>query len=163
GLGVAYAGALMLAPVMRRADPAYGLTAIVAVFAVVWATDILGYFVGRVVGGPKLAAAVSPKKTWSGALGGAAGAVLAMLAIAAYAGIHNPTILCLLALIPSVVSQAGDLCESAIKRRFGVKDASHIIPGHGGLMDRLDGFVAAASVAALIGLARGGVDAAGRG
>ena len=73
------------------------------------------------------------------------------------------TILGLIAVILSVVSQAGDLCESAIKRRFGVKDASHIIPGHGGLMDRLDGFVAAASVAALIGLARGGVDAAGRG
>jgi phosphatidate cytidylyltransferase len=153
----------MLAPVILRADPAYGLTAIVAIFAVVWATDILGYFVGRVVGGPKLAAAVSPKKTWSGALGGAAGAVLAMLAIAAYAGIHSPTILGLIAVILSVVSQAGDLCESAIKRRFGVKDASHIIPGHGGLMDRLDGFVAAASAAALIGLARGGVDAAGRG
>src|SRR5262249_60219734 len=101
-----------------------------------------------------------PQKTWSGALGGAAGAVLAMLAIAAYAGIHSPTILGLIAVILSVVSQAGDLCESAIKRRFGVKDASHIIPGHGGLMDRLDGFVAAASAAALIGLLPGGVDAA---
>ena len=163
GLGVVYAGALLLAPLVLRADPAYGLTAIVVVFAVVWATDILGYFVGRIVGGPKLAAAVSPKKTWSGALGGATGAVLAMLAIAAYAGIHSPTILGLVAVILSVVSQTGDLCESAIKRRFGVKDASHIIPGHGGLMDRLDGFVVAASAGALIGLARGGVDAAGRG
>jgi len=163
GLGVTYAGALLLAPIVLRSDPSFGLIAIVTIFAVVWATDILGYFVGRIVGGPKLATAVSPKKTWSGALGGALGAVLAMLAIAAYAGIHNPTILGLLAVILSIVSQAGDLCESAIKRRFGVKDASHIIPGHGGLMDRLDGFVAAASAAALIGLVRGGVDAAGRG
>jgi len=163
GCGVAYAGAVMFAPILLRSDASLGLTAIIAIFAVVWSTDILGYCVGRMIGGAKLAASISPKKTWSGAVGGTFGAVLAMLAVAAYAGIHSPTILGFLAVILSVVSQAGDLCESAIKRRFGVKDASHIIPGHGGLMDRLDGFVAAAALAAIIGASRGGLDAAGRG
>jgi phosphatidate cytidylyltransferase len=161
--GVAYAGAIAVAPIILRADSTLGLTAVVVIFAVVWATDILGYCVGRVIGGAKLAASISPKKTWSGSIGGTLGAVLAILAIAAYAHLQNLAILGFLAVILSVASQAGDLCESAIKRRFGVKDASHIIPGHGGLMDRLDGFVAAASLAALIGVARGGFDAAGRG
>jgi len=161
--GVVYAGAIAVAPIILRADSTLGLTAVVVIFAVVWATDILGYCVGRVVGGAKLAASISPKKTWSGSIGGTFGAVLAMLAIAAYAHLQDLAILAVVAVILSVVSQAGDLCESAIKRRFGVKDASHIIPGHGGLMDRLDGFVTAASLAAIIGVARGGFDAAGRG
>ena len=158
--GVVYAGAMLVACVLLRRDADYGFVAIVLLFGVVWATDILGYFVGRAIGGPRLWPAVSPKKTWSGALGGAAGAIAAALAIASYAYRANPLAITGLALLLSAVSQGGDLLESAVKRRFGVKDAGHIIPGHGGVMDRLDGFLAAAVVAAIIGVARGGIDAA---
>ena len=161
--GIAYAGAVLIAPVALRRDQESGLVAILFLFAVVWTTDILGYFIGRAIGGAKLAPYVSPKKTWSGACGGTLGALAAGLAIVYIADNAAPVPAACIALVLSIVSQAGDLFESAVKRRFGVKDASHVIPGHGGLMDRLDGFIAAASVAALIGLMRGGPDAAARG
>lgn len=161
--GVLYAGVPLVACVLLRRDPGHGFAAIVFLFGIVWASDVCGYFAGRLLGGPKLWRAVSPNKTWSGAIGGAAGAVAAGVAIAACADRTNPLAVAVLALLLSAVSQAGDLLESAVKRRFGVKDASHIIPGHGGVMDRLDGFVAAAAVAAAIGIARGGLDAPARG
>jgi phosphatidate cytidylyltransferase len=161
--GVLYAGALLFACVSLRADPGHGFVAIIFLFGVVWATDILGYFVGRFVGGPKLWPRVSPKKTWSGAIGGALGAIVAGLAVARYAHLTNSLAIIRLALLLSAVSQAGDLFESAFKRRFGVKDAGHVIPGHGGLMDRLDGFVAAALVAVMIGITRGDFSAPARG
>jgi len=161
--GVLYAGSLILACVLLRHDAQYGFVAIVLLFAVAWTTDVLGYFVGRFVGGPKLWVRVSPKKTWSGAVGGLAGAIIAALALAHYANLANSLAVAALALILSIASQAGDLFESAFKRRFGVKDAGHVIPGHGGIMDRLDGFLAAAVVAALIGLAHGGLEAPARG
>jgi phosphatidate cytidylyltransferase len=161
--GVLYAGSLLVACVLLRSDAQHGFVAIVFLFAIVWATDILAYFVGRFVGGPRLWPRVSPKKTWSGALGGGAAAVLAGLAVAHYAQLPNSLAAAALALVLSAASQAGDLFESAFKRRFGVKDASHVIPGHGGIMDRLDGFWAAAVLAALIGIARGGLEAPARG
>jgi phosphatidate cytidylyltransferase len=161
--GVLYAGTVLLAPVVLRRDRELGLVSILVLFAVVWATDILGYFVGRAIGGPKLAPHISPKKTWSGAAGGAAGALAAGLAVAHVAGSAPAISVACVALGLSIVSQVGDLFESAVKRRFGVKDASHVIPGHGGLMDRLDGFLAATGVAALVGLVRGGPDASARG
>jgi len=161
--GCVYAGALIGACVVLRADPQYGLTAIIFLFAIAWSTDILAYFIGRLVGGPKLWERVSPNKTWSGAVGGALAAIVAGLAVAHYAQIANSLAVAGLALLLSAVSQAGDLFESAFKRRFGVKDASHVIPGHGGIMDRLDGFLAAAAVAAVIGILRGGLDAPARG
>jgi phosphatidate cytidylyltransferase len=161
--GIPYAGALGVAPIVLRSDGGYGFLAIVFVFAIVWATDVLAYFVGRALGGPKLMARVSPKKTWSGALAGAAAAVLAGVAVARTAGLAGLVPVAVIALLLSVVAQAGDLFESALKRRFGAKDSSHLIPGHGGLMDRLDGFVTAALLAALIGLARGGFESPGRG
>jgi phosphatidate cytidylyltransferase len=161
--GIAYAGAVLIAPVALRRDQESGLVAILFLFAVVWTTDILGYFIGRAIGGAKLAPHVSPKKTWSGACGGTLGALAAGVAIVYIAGNAALVPAACIALVLSIVSQAGDLFESAVKRRFGVKDASHVIPGHGGLMDRLDGFIAATSVAALIGLMRGGPDAAARG
>jgi phosphatidate cytidylyltransferase len=130
---------------------------------VVWSTDILGYFVGRAIGGPRLAPPVSPNKTWSGACGGALGAVVAGVAVVAAAGGVALMPAAAVALGLSVASQGGDLFESALKRRFGVKDAGHVIPGHGGLMDRLDGFIAASGVAALVGIMRGGLDAPARG
>jgi phosphatidate cytidylyltransferase len=161
--GVIYAGSMLLACVLLRSDAQHGFVAIVFLFAIVWTTDILAYFVGRFVGGPKLWERVSPKKTWSGAVGGACGAVIAAFAVAYYAHLANPLAAAALALILSVASQGGDLFESAFKRRFGVKDAGHVIPGHGGIMDRLDGFLAAAVVAAVIGIARGGLEAPARG
>ncbi len=160
--GVVYAGAAAFCPMVLRADPDFGLVAIFFLFAVVWMTDIAAYFVGRIFGGPKLWPAVSPNKTWSGALGGLAGAVLAAFVVASFAALSHRAAIVLAALL-SVASQAGDLFKSHLKRRFGAKDASHIIPGHGGVMDRLDGFIFAATLATLIGLARGGWSGPGRG
>lgn len=161
--GVLYAGAVVAAPVLLRGDDELGLAAIVLLFVVVWATDIAAYFGGRALGGPKLWPAVSPKKTWSGALVGTAAAVAGALIVARVAGLANLAAIGVVALVLSVVSQAGDFFESAVKRRFGAKDAGTLIPGHGGLMDRLDGFVAAALLAAVVGIARGGLAAPSRG
>jgi phosphatidate cytidylyltransferase len=161
--GVAIAGAPLVACILLRADPDYGFLAMIVLFAVVWANDVFGYFVGRLVGGPKLWPRVSPKKTWAGAIGGAVGGVLAAVAVAWFSGMANLLAIAVLALLLSAVSQTGDLFESSVKRRFGVKDASHVIPGHGGIMDRLDGFVASALVAVIIGVVRGGLDAPARG
>src|SRR5262249_5983935 len=146
-----------------RSDAQYGFLAMIFLFAVVWGTDILAYFVGRAVGGPKLAPWISPKKTWSGAIGGVAAAIAAAIAVAFAGGLSNMAAVALLAAALSIVSQAGDLFESALKRRFDVKDSSQLIPGHGGLMDRLDGFLTAAVAATLIGLAHGGLASAARG
>jgi phosphatidate cytidylyltransferase len=161
GAGVLYAGVLALAPTLLR-EGAHGAAAMYYLFAVVWVTDILGYFVGRAVGGPRLALRISPKKTWAGAVGGAVGAIVAGVVFAALTG-YSIIGSGLTAFTLSLVSQAGDLIESGFKRRFGVKDASHVIPGHGGLMDRLDGFIAAAAVAMLIGIVRAGSGGAAQG
>ena len=161
--GVLYAGVVLAGPVLLRGDPQFGAIALLYLFAVVWATDIVAFFGGRLIGGPKLAPGISPKKTWSGAVAGALGAVVAGGAVAAAASLTNLLAAIGLALLLSAVAQAGDLGESAVKRHFGVKDSSRIIPGHGGLMDRLDGFLAAAGAAALLGVARGGLDGAGGG
>jgi phosphatidate cytidylyltransferase len=122
--GVVYAGALVSSIVLLRLSPGYGLAAVLWVFAVVWGADIAAYFAGRSLGGPKLWPSVSPGKTWSGAIVGA--------------------------LAGAIVSELGDLFESALKRRFSVKDSSGLIPGHGGLMDRLDAFAAASVFAAVV-------------
>ncbi|GLH75903.1 phosphatidate cytidylyltransferase [Bradyrhizobium sp. SSBR45G] len=160
--GFVYASAAELASVLVRLDASEGWYALVLVFLVVWASDIGGYVAGRSIGGPKLAPRVSPNKTWAGAIGGfAAGLVCA--AGWSLAGAGGLVAMLALAATLSVVSQLGDLAESAVKRRFGVKDSSHIIPGHGGLLDRLDGYVAAIVVAAILGLLRGGLDGVGRG
>lgn len=160
--GLLYAAAAEIASVVLRLDPVKGFAALMFVLLVVWVTDIGGYFAGRGIGGPKLWVRVSPKKTWAGAAGGF---VASLLVAACFAAFEIGTAGSLLALgaVLSVVSQLGDLFESAVKRRFGVKDSSHIIPGHGGLLDRLDGFVAAVIVAAIFGFLRGGADGVGRG
>jgi phosphatidate cytidylyltransferase len=161
--GVPYAGAISIAPIALRSDAEDGFVAVIFLFAIVWTTDIVAYFMGRLIGGPKLLPRVSPKKTWSGAISGLCAAVLAALAVAAAAGLSGLFAIALVAAALSCVAQAGDLFESRLKRRFGAKDSSHLIPGHGGLMDRLDGFVFAAALAALIGTLRGGIEAPARG
>ena len=163
--GTGYAGMMLLAPVVLRddADPYYGFLAIILLFAVVWTTDIFAYFAGRAIGGPKLWPAVSPKKTWSGAIAGTLGAMLAGIVVARLSAGLSESAVALVSILLSILSQLGDLLESFIKRRFGAKDASHLIPGHGGAMDRLDGFWAAAIAGCLIGLIRGGFDAPARG
>jgi phosphatidate cytidylyltransferase len=160
--GGLYAAVALIAPVILRSDRAYGFSAIVFLFAIVWITDIMGYAVGRAIGGARLWPAVSPNKTWAGAIGGVGGALAAGLAVAWWDAMALVPI-AILAVILSMVAQGGDLLESAVKRRFGAKDAGDLIPGHGGLMDRIDGFIAAAFVAAVIGVVRGGPDAAARG
>jgi phosphatidate cytidylyltransferase len=161
--GVIYAGIALLSPALLRNDPELGLTALLFLFATVWATDICAYFVGRAAGGPLLWPRLSPKKTWAGAVGGLAGGVAAGATVAYASGGTNPAVAGVLAVILSIVAQGGDLFESAIKRRFGVKDASSLIPGHGGVMDRLDGFLFAALVAVVIGIIRQGSAAAAQG
>jgi phosphatidate cytidylyltransferase len=156
GAGVFYAGALVAGLVLLRGSPLYGLPAVLWLFAVVWGTDVAAYFGGRLIGGAKLWSSVSPGKTWSGALTGLfVGALLGALTAAAAApsGVRFFPMLGL-GLAVSAFSQLGDLFESAMKRHAGVKDSSGLIPGHGGLMDRLDAFIAATAITAALAGAR---------
>jgi phosphatidate cytidylyltransferase len=146
--GLPYVGLPALALVWLRDMPGSGRENVLFLLLVVWATDIFAYVAGRLFGGPKLAPGISPGKTWSGAVGGLAGAGVAGVVLAGLAGLP-------LAMALSVVAQAGDLMESGLKRRFGVKDSGRLIPGHGGLLDRLDGVLTAAPLAALLALAAG--------
>ncbi len=150
GAGLAYIGATYVALWMLRGGPA-GMLNVLFVMVVVWAGDIGAYVAGRALGGKRLAPAISPGKTWSGAVGGTLCAVACGLAV----GYSRPVHAAVLALVLSVVAQLGDLLESAVKRRFGAKDSGRIIPGHGGLLDRLDGVLAASPAALLWWLAAG--------
>jgi phosphatidate cytidylyltransferase len=161
--GVVYAGMALLGPALLRRDPYFGLTALLFLFATVWITDIFAFLCGRAIGGPRLWPRVSPNKTWAGAIGGLVGGVAAGVAVAYTIGVGKLGIVGVMALVFSVLAQAGDLFESAVKRRFGAKDASHLIPGHGGLMDRLDGFLVAAFAALILGILRQGTGAPARG
>jgi phosphatidate cytidylyltransferase len=157
--GFVYAGLVALVPTFVRDRPDLGIVAVLWIFGVVWTTDVAAYFTGRAFGGPKLAPRMSPKKTWSGFLGGLAGATLVGTLVVHMGnrfGAEPQVALVWVALasaVASVASQIGDLAESALKRRFGAKDSGHLIPGHGGVMDRLDGF---AAVALLCGVALAG-------
>jgi phosphatidate cytidylyltransferase len=146
-LGLLYCGLPLLALIWLRGT-SWGFYATLFVMAVVWGADIAAYFTGRTVGGPKLAPAISPKKTWSGAAGGLAGALLVAAAMAmiwpGYGNVTGIARLAVLALPLATLSILGDLYESWLKRRAGVKDSGSLLPGHGGVMDRLDGLVPAA-------------------
>jgi len=148
--GVLYAGALVASVGLLRVSPSFGMASILWLFAVVWGADIAAYFAGRLIGGPRLWPRVSPGKTWAGAIVGAfTGAVLGLM-LAAWT--NRLAALFWLGLATAIVSELGDLFESALKRRFGVKDSSGLIPGHGGLMDRLDAFTSASFFAAVVAI-----------
>ena len=154
--GMVYTGGLLLAVTALRQPPFFGICAIGWLFAVVWGTDVFAYFGGRFIGGKKLAPSISPGKTWSGFLVGVGcGAILGAATAALWPNVHAPFFPVLaLGLAAGAIAQVGDLFESWLKRRANVKDSSRLIPGHGGVMDRLDGFIFAAIFAALFGLAR---------
>ena len=162
-LGVPYAGIPAIALVLLRNDADYGIAAIIWVMVIVWAADILAYFSGRIIGGPKLAPVISPKKTLAGLGGAIVGSATASVILGLIMGNSALVILAVLAAGFAVVEQGGDLFKSALKRHYGVKDSGRLIPGHGGVIDRVDGLIAVATVAALIGAMRGGFDATGAG
>ena len=164
--GVIYACAMVLAVCVLRASLFYGMVATLWLFAVVWTTDIMAYFGGRLIGGPKLWPRVSPGKTWSGFIVGVvSGAVVSSVIALRLTTPGEASVLPLVALglLTAAISQGGDLFESSVKRRFGAKDSSHIIPGHGGVMDRLDAFVFASVFAAIVGTLHKGAVAAAHG
>ncbi len=151
GFGVLYIGLAGVSLIELRHADAAGRENVIFLFLVVWASDISAYLAGRAFGGPKLWPAVSPNKTWSGALGGLLGCMAVGLLAASWLEPGSVSArAALVAALLGVFTQGGDLLESWIKRRFGVKDSSGLIPGHGGLLDRLDGVLAAAPVAALL-------------
>jgi phosphatidate cytidylyltransferase len=154
-VGVPYVGLPAMAFVTLRGQTHAGMLTIIWLLVVVWAADICAYFAGRVVGGPKLAPRISPKKTWAGLWGAVAGAALAGLGMGFLAGSPGFLRLVVLGGFLAIVEQLGDLFESALKRHYGVKDSGRLIPGHGGVLDRVDGLVAASlCLAALVILAR---------
>lgn len=155
-LGIAYSLAAVLALLWLRHQPADGRETIVWIVAVIWATDIGGYVVGRAAGGAKLAPRISPGKTWSGLFGGMAWAAMASAACAWAFGLGHTVTLALIGAALAVVGQVGDLLESAAKRQAGVKDSGSLIPGHGGLLDRVDGLMAVLVVVAAVRLLAGG-------
>jgi phosphatidate cytidylyltransferase len=154
-----YILAASLAPILLR-EGSHGLIALVWLCFVVWGTDVGAYFAGRAIGGAKLMPTVSPNKTWSGAIGGAIlGAGLGVY-IPYLFGVKITVMLFVVAFITSIISQIGDLYESHFKRRMSVKDSSQLIPGHGGVMDRLDGFITAGVIAVIIGILHNKADIA---
>jgi len=130
-----------------------GMLAVSWLFLAVWSCDTGAYFAGRRIGGPKLAPRISPKKTWSGLLGGMALAALASVLLALAMGLAGVVLLAFLGALLAMISQGGDLAESAVKRHFDVKDSGALIPGHGGILDRVDGVLFAAPALVLLTLA----------
>lgn len=150
--GVLYTGLPSVALLWLIGDTApWGFLSVLLIFVLVWSTDTFAYVAGRLVGGPKLWPRISPNKTWSGLAGGVLASSIAAAIFAQYNGLPL-TFLAVSGLVLGLVAQIGDLAESALKRHFGVKDASNLIPGHGGFLDRMDGVVTVAVTAALFAL-----------
>lgn len=147
--GVLYAGLPAVALIWLRSNEPLGFHAVVFIILVVAATDTAAFAFGRLIGGPRLAASISPNKTWSGLVGGIGAAGLTAAGFA-YAIAAPPAALAATGVLMGVIAQIGDLAESALKRAFHVKDASQLLPGHGGFMDRVDGLVPVAVVLALL-------------
>lgn len=156
-VGILYIGLPCVGLLWLRGDPGSGgRETILWLFLVIWAADCGAYVFGRSIGGPLLAPRISPKKTWSGLIGGITCAGATGAAFAAYLEKDEIIPIALFSAFLGVVEQGGDLVESWVKRRAGQKDASRLIPGHGGLFDRVDGLLAAILVVALVALAGGG-------
>ena len=154
-LGALYVGVPYVALVWLRADPGTGFVTVLWIIAVVWATDTGAMAAGKTIGGPKLAPVISPNKTWAGLFGGMAAAALVGLAFALCWGAPVFPAMGFSAAL-AAVAQGGDLAESMVKRHFGVKDSGSLIPGHGGIFDRVDGLLAAAPAWAFVSLVTGG-------
>jgi phosphatidate cytidylyltransferase len=154
-LGIFYVGLPVIAFTLLRQDPVYGSAAILWILLIVWGADILAYFAGRTIGGPKLAPRISPKKTWAGLAGAIVGSTSASMVFAYFLKFESWAMLAVLAAGLAVAEQGGDLFESSLKRHYGVKDSGRLIPGHGGVIDRVDGLITVAVLAAIIGLAHG--------
>ena len=150
--GLAYLVLPAWAMVWLRSDPTFGAASLLYLFAVAWTTDTTSYVGGRLIGGPKLAPRISPRKTWSGLILGTLSPALIGYAFAVVQKGTSSWRLALVSIAIAGACQIGDLSESAVKRRFGAKDMSQLIPGHGGLLDRIDGLLIAAIAAALIAL-----------
>lgn len=159
GSGLLYSAFFGIAVLSLRQDAQYGFEAIIVLFAIVWGTDVAAYFAGKSIGGPKLWPRVSPKKTWSGSLGGLVAGTAFALFVAWMLGVEPTVKLGVMLVLLSIASQIGDLAESHMKRLFDVKDSSNLIPGHGGVMDRVDGLVVAVVAAAGLGMVFGEIDA----
>jgi len=155
GGGILIGNSAVVALISLRASPDYGLIALIWLFGVVWSADTLAYFSGRLIGGPKLAPRISPNKTWAGFFGGLAGAALAGFALTRFVDIGPSNALIVLSVVAAIVAQGGDLQESWAKRQLGIKDSGHLLPGHGGVWDRLDALVVVAIFGLVIGLVRG--------
>ena len=149
-IGIVYIGLPVLALSLLRDDAQFGLLAVVWCMIIVWSADVMAYFFGRIIGGPKLVPKISPKKTWAGMLGAVVGAALASV-VFSYFTLINYWPLAGLAALFAVVEQGGDIFESAFKRHYGVKDSGNLIPGHGGVLDRIDGLIAVVLIAVVVG------------
>ncbi|RMD64404.1 MAG: phosphatidate cytidylyltransferase [Alphaproteobacteria bacterium] len=152
--GAVYLGTACMALLWLRADPLHGRAIVFWLLFVVWATDIGAYAAGRLIGGPRLAPSFSPKKTWAGLIGGAVAAAAVGLVTAAVLD-GEPLSWAGLSAALALVGQVGDLFESALKRHFGAKDSGALIPGHGGVLDRIDGLLAVSLVVAGLTWGRG--------
>ncbi len=153
-VGVIYIAGPVAALIAIRNSGNSGFEATILLFALVWMSDVTAYFFGRLIGGPKLVPRISPKKTWSGMLGAVVGSVATFVVGFWIFGFAIAPMLMVLAFLLGVVEQGGDIIESAFKRSYDVKDSGSLIPGHGGMLDRIDGLMAVAIIAALVGLAR---------
>jgi len=149
GFGVFYVSVGIAGLMWLRDLPDNGLALFLFAMLAIWATDIGAYAAGRSIGGPKLAPRISPKKTWAGLIGGMAASALVGWLVALTVGAAMPVLALLMGAVAAVVGQAGDLFESAVKRRYNVKDSGQLIPGHGGILDRIDGLLVAAPVLAV--------------
>jgi len=156
--GVISVGCSGIALVWLRAEDLSGFLFVVWLMLAVWMTDICALFAGRFFGGPKLAPSISPNKTWAGLAGGILGAALWSGIWSYWTDIGSIFVLAIIGGGTAVLAQLGDLGVSVVKRRFGAKDTGNLIPGHGGLLDRMDGFLGAAPIVALsLAIAKGDI------
>ncbi len=147
--GVLYIGLPSLALVGLRVFPAQGALVVLGLFLIVWATDTGALVFGKLIGGRKIAPRISPGKTWAGTIGGSITAAVVFAAYIAFFG-FNALLAMAYAFVFSFAAHGGDLFESLVKRRFGTKDSGGLIPGHGGVLDRMDSMFAASCVLALL-------------